>query len=145
MAGPPDGMWPRKGVWLIDLTLVVVIIGVLGAVGIPHLLTNVERTKANEAFQWLSAHRASQERYHSSTGHYADDLSGLDVRMPEPTYFTVGPVRPGSTGRLEGSWLLTLTRKGLAAGYGAYTVTFTDRGYDPNNSTLDPAIDPTGR
>jgi len=39
-----------------------------------------------------------------------------------------------------------MTREGASAGYGAYTVTFTDQGYDSANSTIDgkPEINPMG-
>jgi len=64
--------------------------------------------------------------------------------MPTPKYFTVGTLEAGSTGSLEDSWSLTLTRQGAAAGYGSYTVVYTDQGYDTASSTIDAAIDPTG-
>ncbi|HOF18182.1 MAG TPA: hypothetical protein PK082_04675, partial [Phycisphaerae bacterium] len=53
-----------------------------------------------------------------------------------PKYFTVGAIAAGSTGSLEDSWSLTLTRTGASAGYGEYTVTFTEEGYDGENSTI---------
>ena len=52
----------------------------------------------------------------------------------------------GATGDLETSWSLALTREGASAGYGPYTVTFTEQGYDSMNSTIDllPQINPLG-
>lgn len=40
----------------------------------------------------------------------------------------------------------TLARQDAAAGYGAYTVTFTEEGYDTVNSTIQalPEINPMG-
>ena len=52
-----------------------------------------------------------------------------------PKYFTVGTIAAGATTSLEDSWTLTLTRVGASAGYGAYTVIFTEEGYDATNST----------
>ena len=56
----------------------------------------------------------------------------------------MGTVSAGSTGRIQNTWSLTLTRTGASAGYGAYTVTFTDQGYDSTNSTIQsiPDINP---
>jgi prepilin-type N-terminal cleavage/methylation domain-containing protein len=134
----------RKGFTLVELAVVIVIIGVLAAFGVPRFMTSVERSKAAEAFNYLSAVRSSQERYQAREGTYASDITTLDISFPAPTYFTVGTIGAGGTGSLETSWTLTLTRVGAAAGYGAYTVIFTENGFDATNSTINgfPAINP---
>jgi Tfp pilus assembly protein PilE len=110
------------------------------------MLKSVERSKAAEAFKYLASVRAAQERYQARQGTYADLLENLDMEQSAPTYFTVGAVGAGDSGSLEDSWSLTLTRQGASAGYGAYTVTFTQDGYDSVNSTIDalPDINPMG-
>ncbi len=133
----------RRGFTLVELAVVVVIIGVLAAFGIPRFLQSVERSKASEAFGYLSAVRSAQERYLAREGTYASDVSMLDIQAPNPKYFTVGTIAPGSD-TLRDSWTLTLTRTGSSAGYGAYTVTFTDQGYETANSTIPTAINPIG-
>ena len=132
----------RKGFTLVELAVVIVIIGVLAAFGIPRFLKSVERSKAAEAFAYLQSIRAAQERYQARTGTYATDLTTLDIDSATPKYFSVGTVAAGSTGKLENSWTLTLTRSGSAAGYGAYTVTFTESGYDKTNSTISDDVNP---
>jgi len=136
----------QKGFTLVELAIVIVIIGVLASFGVPRFRDAVERSKAGESMNYLSAVRASQERYHAREATYADDLTTLDIAIPAPKYFTVGAVGAGSTSDLEDSWTLTLTRLGASAGYGPYTVTFTETGYDPANSTIDalPQINPIG-
>ena len=55
--------------------MVIVIIGVLAAFGVPRFLESVERSKAAEAFSYLSAIRDAQERYQAQNGTYASDVT----------------------------------------------------------------------
>jgi prepilin-type N-terminal cleavage/methylation domain-containing protein len=135
---------PRAGFTLVELAVVIVIIGVLAAFGVPRFLKSVERSKAAEAFNYLSAVRDSQERYQAQNGTYADDVTKLDISFPAPKYFTVGSPAAGASGHIEDSWTLTLTRTGSSAGYNDYTVVFTDQGYDSTNSTISTDINPMG-
>ena len=134
----------KRGFTLVELAVVVVIIGVLAAFAVPRFLASVERSKAAEAFNYLSAVQSAQERYHARQGTYATTVASLDIKFTDPKYYTVGKVAAGSTGSLEDSWTLTLTRTGASAGYGSYTVTFTEEGFDGANSTLSdhPDINP---
>jgi type IV pilus assembly protein PilA len=134
----------QKGFTLVELAIVIVIIGVLASFGVPRFRDAVERSKAGESLNYLSAVRAAQERYHAREGTYASDITDLDVSIPAPKYFSVGTVAAGSTDDIESSWTLTLTRVGASAGYGPYTVAFTELGFDPDNSTLNdlPQINP---
>ncbi len=136
----------RRGFTLVELAVVVVIIGELAAFAVPRFIASVERSKAAEAFNYLSSVQAAQERYHARQSTYAALITDLDIKMTAPKYFTAGAIVAGSTLTLEDSWSLTLTRAGAAAGYGAYTVTFTEEGYDSVNSTINamPDINPMG-
>ncbi len=126
-------MITKKGFTLVELAVVIVIIGVLAAFAVPRFRASVERSKAAESFNYLSAIQASQERYHAKQGAYSNDLSALDIQFSAPKYFAVGEVQGEN---LETGWSLTLTRSGNAAGYGEYTVTYTEEGFDTENSTI---------
>src|SRR5438552_5640061 len=102
----------RKGFTLVELAVVIVIIGVLAAFGVPRFLKSVERSKAAEAFAYLAAVRSAEERSQARNGTYEGTITNLDISVSTPKYFTVGTVARGTTGSLEDSWTLTLPRAG---------------------------------
>jgi type IV pilus assembly protein PilA len=126
----------KAGFSLVEMAVIVVIFGILAAFALPRFRSSVERSKAAEAYNYLSAVQAAQERFHARQGTYTDDLSHLDIQLPLPKYFSIGSLGTGGMGHLEDSWTLTLTRSGASAGYGEYTVTFTEEGFDWDDSTI---------
>ena len=137
MQHPNTASRRRAGFTLVELAVVIVIIGVLAAFGVPRFIKSVERSKAAEAFEYLSSIRTAQERYQAQYGTYATLLTDLDIKNSSPKYFTV-PTNflPADTTTLADSWTMTLTRTGSSAGYGSYTVIFTETGFDTTNSTI---------
>lgn len=129
------------GFTLVELAVVIVIIGVLAAFGVPRFIKSVERSKASEAFAYLAAVRTAQERYHARQGTYASSVADLDIKQVPPKYFTVDTIGAGTTSSLEDSWTLTLTRTGASAGYGDYSVVFTQDGFDTDASSISSLTD----
>ncbi|HOX22672.1 MAG TPA: prepilin-type N-terminal cleavage/methylation domain-containing protein [Elusimicrobiales bacterium] len=119
----------KKGFTLVELAVVIVIIGVLAAFGIPRFREAVERSKSGEAFNYLASVRASQERYQARMASYAATLSNLDINTPSPKYFSLW-----ETTADDDSWILVLQRTGKSAGYGPYTVIFTEIGYSTDSN-----------
>ncbi len=132
---------PRQAFTLVELAVLIMIVGVLAAFGVPRFIQSVERSKASEAFSYLAAVRSAQERFHARQGTFAGSLTDLDITFPPPKYFNVGAIAAGDTGDLEDSWSLTLTRTGASAGYGPYTVVFNEQGYDATNSGIEALTD----
>lgn len=137
----------RAGFSLVELSVVVIILGVLAAFGVPRLMRSVEKSKASEAFKYLTAIRDAQERDSMRHGEYAGSIEDLDFQQAAPKYFSLLPIVPGDTGSLQDSWSMTLRRQGAAAGYGTYEITFTQDGYDAAASTIEslPDIHPMAR
>lgn len=158
----------RRGFTLVELAVVIVIIGVLASFGVPKFMQSVERSKAAEAFNFLSAVRDAEERFASKEGTYTTNFVattssplGLDIAwkmdtsgsMPALQYFIVSSMNGSTTG-----WDCTLTRSGAAGSYGSYTVqycqdgfiasgnpaTLTGGGGTLGGSTIDPTISPLG-
>jgi prepilin-type N-terminal cleavage/methylation domain-containing protein len=129
----------RKGFTLVELAVVIVIIGVLAAFGVPRFLKSVERTKASEAFAYLSAVRSAQERYIAKEGVYANDVSLLDIVQAAPKNFgNPSTIITSNTAGIP-KWKLTLTRDSATSSYGAYTVCFTQNGFATESTILSTA------
>jgi len=126
----------RKGFTLVELAVVIVIIGVLAAFGVPKFREAVERSKAGEAYNYLSAVRSAQERYHSRQGKYSSSASDLDINFPAPKYFSIGTITAD-----ESKWDILLYRTGASAGYGKYNVHFSETGYE-TDSNIPASINP---
>jgi prepilin-type N-terminal cleavage/methylation domain-containing protein len=132
-------MRTRKGFTLVELAVVIVIIGVLAAFGVPKFLNSVEKSKATEAFNFLSSIQGAEERYIAQYGVYSAVIvgdgttanPGLDVVMPTMKYFTQ-PTAVVTVLNATGTptWSLMLTRLAATSSYGAYTVNWTDQGFD---------------
>lgn len=135
----------RKAFSLVELAVVVIIIGVLAAFGVPRFRDSVERSKASEAFAFLSAIRSAQERYQARSGIYATKLGDLDIQMSAPKYFrddagalidSTTPIDTSASVDKDPAWALTLKRDKDSSSYGEYTVVFTEKGVDTTNSTI---------
>lgn len=85
---------PDRGFTLIELVIVSVIIGVLSAIAIPGLLTQVGKSRETEALSQLGALSRSQQGFHFETQEFASSISvlgqnGLDnsnyYSFPDPS------------------------------------------------------------
>jgi len=130
----------KTGFSLVELTIVVVILGILATFAVPRFMSSVEKTKASEAFTYLSQVESGQARYHAEHGKYINRTTSLDFTIDAPQYFTVSGI---TSSNWETKWEMTLTRRGAAAGYGAYKVVFNQNGYDSRKSTIKAELAPS--
>ena len=123
----------QRGFSLVELTIVVVILGVLAMMAVPRYRTVVEQSKASEAFVYLDQISKGQEMYNARNGRYSDNLNKLDIKAPKPNHFSIGT--PTSTD-WETKWEVKLTRTGPSSGYGNYTVVYNEKGFRSGRSSI---------
>lgn len=128
-----SGRSHQGGFSLVELTIVVVILGVLAMMGVPRYQQVVERAKAAEAFTFLAQVEAAQERHNAHTGKFAQRLHDLDTDIPMPNHFSVGTF---TSFDWQTQWELRLTRNGASSGFGNYTVTWNQDGFTRYRSSL---------
>lgn len=80
----------KKGFTLLELTVVLVIIGILAAIGLPSYSKVIERSRAAEGASILGALRAAQLRYYDEHDNYLPEgnVADLDVTVTTPKFFT---------------------------------------------------------
>ncbi len=130
---PPGQRRLHGGFSLVELTIVVVILGVLSLLAVPRYQTAVERSKASEAFHWLAQVERAQQAYSARTGHYARKLDDLDVNLPSPEFFRVGRF---TSVRWQDKWQILLTREGPSSGFGKYVVAWNQKGFVHRQSSI---------
>ena len=119
----------KKGFTLIELLVVVLIMGILASVALPQYFKSVEKSRAAEAIDALSAIVSAQERYFMKKGTYVGSLSNLyllDVGISNLSYFTVSVINAsvsinGKTAKGVRS-VKVVRNKDAAAGLGSYSI-----------------------
>ncbi len=73
----------KRAFTLIELLVVVLIMGILAAVALPQYQKAVYKSRAVEALTLLSSLVQAQDVYYLMHGKYTEDLSELDIEIPE--------------------------------------------------------------
>jgi type II secretory pathway pseudopilin PulG len=126
----------RSSDWIAECGVVLATIALLGSFGVPGLGSAVERSRANEAVEYLTGVRLAQERHRLRHGHYTAELAALDLHRPLPSAFRIDRLAAEHEAEDGPSWEMTLMRRPTRLVREPYTVTFTERGFDPARSTV---------
>ena len=115
----------KKGFTLVEVLIVVIIIGILAAIGIPQFADSIEKAKSVEARSGLGHIQTGEKIYYAEKELYTTDLGDLDISLPQrywsieitttPTSYTATATRSGGTrsgqtismdsaGTLSGNW-----------------------------------------
>ena len=110
----------KKGFTLIELLVVVLIMGILASVAMPQYFKSVEKSRASEGIDALSAIASAQERLFMQKGTFSAYLRDLDIGISNLTYFTV--VSRGSAFNNAGNYARVQRKEMAGAGLGEYTI-----------------------
>ncbi len=110
----------RKGFTLVEVLIVVIIIGILAAIGIPQFAASIEKAKGGEARAGLGHLQTGEKVYYAENEYYTTATADLDITLTNK-YWTFTIVTPSST-----TYTATATRSGGT--YSGQTLTMNQAG-----------------
>ena len=110
----------RKGFTLVEVLIVVIIIGILSAIGIPQFAASIEKAKGGEARAGLGHLQTGEKVYYAENEYYTTNTADLDITLTQKFWaFTIAT--PSST-----TYTATATRSGGT--YSGQTLTMDQAG-----------------
>jgi prepilin-type N-terminal cleavage/methylation domain-containing protein len=117
----------RKGFTLVEVLIVVIIIGILAAIGIPQFAASIEKAKGGEARAGLGHIQTGEKVYYAENEAYTTLPSELDITLSQKywtftitatsTMYTATATRSGGT---HGTQTLSMDETGFISGNWTY-------------------------
>ncbi len=113
----------RKGFTLVEVLIVVIIIGILAAIGVPQFADSIEKAKGGEARAGLGHLQTGEKVYYAENETYTTALGDLDISLSQrywtfsiaagATTYTATATRSGGT---RSNQTMTMNQAGTVAG-----------------------------
>ena len=133
---------PKKaGFSLVELTIVVVILGVLATFAVPRYRSSVEKTKVAGAFNSLAEIENLFARKLAMDGTYMGPSWDLQLHPWIPQGFRFTSL---NSSNWETKWELTVMRTGPSSGFGRYKIVWDQDGFNASKSTVPSELLPPG-
>jgi len=112
----------RKGFTLVEVLIVVIIIGILAAIGIPQFAASIEKAKGGEARAGLGHTQTGEKIYFAEHEMYTNSTADLDISLSQKYWaFSIAVTTPSL------AYTATATRSGSASRAGQ-TITMDQDG-----------------
>jgi prepilin-type N-terminal cleavage/methylation domain-containing protein len=80
----------KKAFTLIELSVVVLILGILAAIALPQYQKAIKKTRAVEILSVLRTIAQAEEIYYLTNGRYTNNKDDLDINFQNPKYYDIG-------------------------------------------------------
>lgn len=132
----------KAGFSLVELTIVVVILGVLATFAVPRFQSSVEKTKVASMYANFAQIEGLFARKLATDGTYMGPSWDMQLNPWFPEGFRYAGLRSSNW---ETKWEVTVYRDGPSSGFGRYKIVWDEKGFNKSKSTVPKDLLPPGQ